>query len=369
MQIEEFALERYFARWEFAARLLLSPSDCEALSQRELVDGMDPEVSGLWSSLKLSYTDSNGHPLLRQEIAGQSPGINAEQVLTCAPEEGVFIAMHALLKPADRVIVTAPGYQSLHAIARSIGCAVDFWPVQPEGGSWALDMDLLAKLLPGAKLLVVNFPHNPTGYLPARPLFARILEMAERAGARVFSDEMYRLLERDASARLDPVSSLLADAVSLGGLSKSCGLPGLRSGWLISRDKGFLQRCRVLKDYLTICAPAPAEILSIAALRRVNELSQRCLSLICENERLMRNFCARHPGLLRWYAPQAGSTIFPRWNGEGDANQLAERCLEREGLMVVPGAMFGGDARHFRVGLGRVDFPAALEAFESGMKQ
>ena len=108
MNIRDFQLERFFAAHEFEARFLLSPSDCESLSLEELLALADADSLEQWRQLRLGYTQSAGHPDLRAEIARLYPGASPDDVLVCAPEEGIFIAMHGMLQPGDRVVVTAP---------------------------------------------------------------------------------------------------------------------------------------------------------------------------------------------------------------------------------------------------------------------
>jgi aspartate/methionine/tyrosine aminotransferase len=365
MQIEDFALERYFARHEFNARFLLSPSDCESLSVQELIALADDETRGLWQDLRLGYTESPGHPRLRAEISHMYSRVDAANVLEAAPEEAIFLAMHALLRPGDRVVVLWPAYQSLYAVARSIGCEVVPWPVELRQGKWSIDLDRLEGMLPGSRLLVVNFPHNPTGFLPTRAEFERIVEMAEQNGVTLFSDEMYRLLERDPADRLPAACDLSPQAISLTGLSKAFGLPGLRIGWLATRNIDWLARCQVLKDYTTICGSAPAEILAIMALRAQTAIVARCAGIVARNQGLMEEFCARRSHLIEWIAPTAGSTAFPRWVGTGSVEELCAAALAKRGLMIVPGSMFDAPGSHFRVGLGRENFPLVLQELQN----
>jgi aspartate/methionine/tyrosine aminotransferase len=354
MQIEPFALERYFARHEFTARHLLSPSDCESLSLSELLALADPETRGLWENLSLGYTESPGHPLLREEIAGMYAGLSADHILTAAPEEAIFLAMNALLRPGDRVLVLTPAYQSLHSIARALGCQVEDWPLAPRDGAWTLDLELLDKLLrKPARLVVVNFPNNPTGFLPNGDEWQLLVDRVARSGAFLFSDEMYRLLEHDPSLRLPPACERYERAINLAGLSKSFGLPGLRAGWLASADRDLLSRIQVLKDYTTICASAPGEILSIIALRAREGILARCRSIVAQNLAAARAFFSARPALFEWLEPGGGSIAFPRWLGPQPVEQLAEELVTERGLMLVPGSMFGGPGKHFRVGLGR----------------
>ncbi len=259
MDIAAFKLERFFAEHEFRARHLLSASDCESLALHELLALADPETLSLWERLSLGYTESQGHPLLRDEVARQHRQIAPDEVLIAAPEEAIFIAMNALLAPGDEVVVTWPAYQSLHAIATALGCRVVHWPLTVRDGAWRLDVDQLNGLITAkTRLIVINFPHNPTGYLPARADLDAIVAIAAQNDLALFSDEMYRLLEYDPAERLPSVCDLYERGVTLSGLSKAFGLPGLRIGWLATRDQELLARCAGLKDYTTICYWRPA---------------------------------------------------------------------------------------------------------------
>ena len=131
MLIVPFQLERYFALYEFKVKYLLSPSDCESLSMAELLSMAAPASLELWQGLRLSYTESQGHPLLRSEVARLYQHIPAENVVIAIPEEAIFIAMQTLLRPGDQVVAIAPAYQSLHEIARSIGCELINWSLTP----------------------------------------------------------------------------------------------------------------------------------------------------------------------------------------------------------------------------------------------
>ncbi len=284
MSLAPFKLERYFAEHEFTAKHLLSPSDCESMGLPELLTLADEETIGLWERLWLGYTESQGHPVLREEIARLYPGVPAEGVLIAAPEEAIFVLMHALLQPGDEIILTWPAYQSLEEVARSIGCNVIRWPLRVESGGWTLDADELNRLATGrTRLVVVNFPHNPTGYLPDRPTWRRILQTAAARGLTLFSDEMYRGLEYDEALCLPPACSIYERAVTLSGLSKSFGLPGLRIGWLATQDEELLGRAGEIKDYTTICSSAPSEILGIVALRARERIVGRNLDIVRSN--------------------------------------------------------------------------------------
>jgi aspartate/methionine/tyrosine aminotransferase len=364
VKIEDFKLERYFARYEFSAKFLLSPSDCESISMHELLELADLTTRQMWDKLRLGYTESAGDPALRAEICRTYESIEIEDVLEAVPEEAIFLAMNAMLRAGDRVVSVWPVYQSLYSIARSLGCAVDVWPVECKAGRWNVDLERLEDLLTGARMLVLNFPHNPTGFLPDQKTFEEILSIADRKRVFVFSDEMYRLLEHREEDRLPAVCDRLERAVSLSGLSKAYGLPGLRVGWLASQDIGFIQRCQSLKDYTTICASAPAEILGLVALRSRKVIVGRCLGIVQRNLALARDFFRSQPALFDWIDPQGGSTVFPLWKGAETVDNFCAEALEKRGVMIVPGTMFDASGNHFRIGLGRSNFPSALDALK-----
>jgi len=367
MDITPFKLERFFSRYEFTATHLLCPSDCEPLSLQEVLDRMDGESRRLWKDLSLGYTETAGHPLLRRQVADLYDHVDAEQVLILAPEEGIFLTMHALLRKGDHVICTFPGYQSLYQIAQSLGCGVERWTARPgQDGTWHFDMrELNGMVREHTRLLVVNFPHNPTGALPEIDGFLGLAEWAGKRNITLFSDEMYRFLEYDKRTRLPAAVDLLEQAISLGGLSKSFSLPGLRIGWLVTRDARMRQAIQNLRDYTTICPPAPAEILGLAALRDRAWILKRNHDIVSRNRSLLAEFLGNHERLITMPRPLAGTLGFARWLGAGTADDLCRDLLEDRGVLLAPGSLFDVENRWFRIGFGRRDFNRALGEFDA----
>jgi aspartate/methionine/tyrosine aminotransferase len=364
-ELRPFALERYFAAYEFAVDFLLSASDCEALSLSALVEGADAETRGLWEHLSLAYTESQGHPLLRAEIAKLYETIDPGEVLTAVPEEAIFLLMHALLRPGDHVVAMFPAYQSLYALAEGLGCRVTRWPLRAESGKWVLDMDALAEsLTDDTRLIVINFPHNPTGFLPPREQFEAIIGMARERGIYVFSDEMYRLLEYSPDDTLPAGCDLYERAVSLSGLSKTFSLPGLRLGWLATHDRALLAACGAFKDYTTICGSAPSEILGIMGLRERDQIIATNRALIAENVNAVNALLARHRDRLAWRPPQAGSVAVGQLLAGGPIEDFCRGLLAQENTMLLPGSVFEMAGDCFRLGLGRRNFKEGLARLE-----
>ncbi len=363
MHITPFALERHFARYEFSARHLLSCSDCEPLTLAEVLELADAEVRASWERLRLAYTESRGHPLLRSAIASLYHGVEPGEVVEVVPEEGIFLTMMTLLEPGDHVVATWPAYQSLYQVAADLGCEVTFW--RPAEDAWRFDVDALERALrPTTRLVVVNFPHNPTGAMLEHAQLERVVELVERSGAYLLSDEMYRFLEPDRASRLPSAVELSVRAAALGGLSKSLSAPGLRVGWVVTHDSALLGRLAVAKDYTTICASAPSEILGLAILRARERVVARNRDRIARNVEAFDSFVGRHQGLVSWTPPAGGPVALAKLRAPEGAAELCRRLVEEAGVMLLPSTVFDYGDAHVRLGLGRESFPAALEALE-----
>jgi aspartate/methionine/tyrosine aminotransferase len=360
-----FALERFFAEFEFSARYLLSSSDCETLSTRELLT-MEPGAEARYLDRRLGYTETRGDPALRADIARLYEGLGPESLIVHAgAEEAILDFCLAFLSPGDHVVVNFPCYQSLSEIPRALGCAVDPWPLREEGGRWAFDVEALSRLLePKTKLVILNAPHNPTGALPTREEFDAIVALCAKAGAILFSDEVYRYLEFDAGRRLPAACEVYESGVSLNVLSKSAGLAGLRIGWLATRRVDILDAVAAVKDYGTICSSAPSEFLAGVAVRHLDRLVGRSRATIASNLALLEGFFTRRRDFVSWTAPEGGSIGFPRLAGGEDAEALSRRLVAESGVMILPGSCFSCDPASFRLGFGRTSLPEALTTFE-----
>ncbi len=364
MKISPFQLERYFAKYEFSAPYLLCTSDCEPLTLKELLALADSDSLKMWEDLWLGYTESQGHPILRKEVTNFYQNIKVENVLITAPEEGVFVAMNVLVDKGDHVITTFPGYQSLYEIANSVGCELSQWKPKLTD-SWKFDVEDLKKLIkPNTKLIVMNFPHNPTGSLITKEEQKAILDLAREKNIYVFSDEMYRFMEYDEKDRLPSSSDLYENAISLFGLSKTFALAGLRIGWLTTQNTDLIQKFLSFKDFTTICPSAPSEILAIIAIRAKDKIINRNLKIIQSNLKLFDDFFTRHAEYFKWLKPKAGPIAFPELKGSKDVAEFCLDLVEKKGVMILPSKVYDFEGNNFRVGFGRKNTPEALKLLE-----
>jgi aspartate/methionine/tyrosine aminotransferase len=363
MQLAPFKLERYFARYEFNAKYLLCSSDCESISVGDLL-AFEPDAEEGLKRHWLGYTESSGALSLRQEISRIYASIQPEHVLVhSGAEEAIFLFMHAVLQPGDHIIVHWPCYQSLFEIARSIGCEVTIWEARLQN-KWAPDMDELKHgLRPNTRAIIINTPHNPTGYLMPQADYRAVNQLAHEHGIILFSDEVYRELEYSPADRLASACDLNPSAVSLGVMSKAYGLAGLRIGWIATHNAPVQARMAALKDYTTICNSAPSEYLAELAIRQRVQIAGRNLKIIHDNLFILDNFFTAHAKIFEWVRPKAGPIAFPRLSGE-DVDQFCQRLVTSVGVLLLPGTMYDHPGNHFRVGFARKNMPQSLEQLQ-----
>jgi aspartate/methionine/tyrosine aminotransferase len=363
MQLPPFKLERYFAQYEFSVHYLLCSSDCESLSIGDLL-ALEPGAEEVFQRHWLGYTESQGAPSLRGGISHIYSGIRPEQILVhSGAEEAIFLFMQAALRPGDHVIVHWPCYQSLSEVAKSLGARVSFWEARAEN-NWALDLDELNRLIrPETRAIVVNTPHNPTGYLMPQDDFTALNALAQEHNLLLFSDEVYRELEYDPADRLPAACDINPSAISLGVMSKTYGLAGLRIGWIATQNSGVLQKMAALKDYTTICNSAPSEFLAELALRHREKLAARNLDIISDNLALLDAFFSRHARQFDWVRPKAGPIAFPRLL-TGDIENFCDGLVKTTGLLLLPGTLYDHPGNHFRLGYARSNLPEALARFD-----
>jgi len=368
MKIEDFKLERFFSVHEFSAEHMICGSDCESMTVDGLIS-LDPSYEMNLKDLWLGYTESKGHPELREEISNLYEDIGPEDILVFSgAEEGIFVFMNSVLSRGDHVITQFPAYQSLYGIARSIGASMTKWEMK-EGTSWDLDLDDLERSIrEKTKLIVVNSPHNPTGHILPKEAQRALSDIADDRGILVFSDEVYRFLDNMGDSWMSSMADSSENCFSLGVMSKSYGLAGLRIGWIASKNAEAMERMARFKDYTSICNSAPSELFSIMALRNAKKILDRNRAIIKDNLSLFEGLIKKHDDILDWARPDGGSTGFPRLRGNSSSEAFAKNLLESKGVLVLPSKYMDYDDLHFRVGLGRMNFSKGLELLDLYME-
>jgi aspartate/methionine/tyrosine aminotransferase len=197
--------------------------------------------------------------------------------------------------------------------------------------------------------------------------------MCRRSGIWIFSDEVYRLIERRPAMRLPQIVDIYERGISLNVMSKAYGLPGLRIGWLACQDPAVLGRCERYKHYLSICNSAPSEYLARVALRLHESILERNRSIVESNLVLLERFFGEFSELFDWRVPDGGCVGFIRYKGAEGVERFARRLVEEAGVLVLPASIYVSelnDVPHdcFRIGYGRKLVPKALESARTWLR-
>jgi aspartate/methionine/tyrosine aminotransferase len=370
LALPDFALEVYFEKWEFVAPHHLTASDAETFTVEELLALGDQSDRDELLSLPLSYVPTRGSDELRAAIASTYENVEPDDVLAFAGAgEALFWAMQLLCEPGEHAIVTVPNYQSIESVPIAAGIEVDGLPLWSGAGRelrWELDLDLLEALLrPTTRLVSVNFPNNPTGFVPDLSTWARLVELCDERDIRLLSDEVYRGVEVDPARTLPQAADLSPRALSVNVMSKAYGLPGLRVGWIATRDRGVLSRLERAKHYTSISNAGPGELLATLALRHADEILDRNRAIVAANVEVVRSFMADHDELFEFDPPDGGCVTFPRYLGDDGVETFCTRAVEEAGVFLVPASIYHSELGpvpndRFRIGLGRRGVPEAL---------
>jgi aspartate/methionine/tyrosine aminotransferase len=371
--LPDFRLETYLGKWEFACRYHMTASDMQTLSLKELLALASPADRAAFEDLPLHYIETTGTAPLRAAVAATYQGVQPEDILAFAgAEEGIFCAMHALLERHDHAIVVTPNYQSSEELPRAL-CATSGVALDADD-NWSLDLEQVkAAIRPNTKLIAVNFPHNPTGKVIDRRTFDGLVALCRQHGIWLFSDEVYRGLERSAEIRLPSAIEAYEKGLTLGVMSKAYGLPGLRVGWIASKDHALLHKMDRVKHYLSICNAGPSEHLAVIALKASEKIIGRNRDLIKRNLVAVDAFFAEFPDLFEWRHPDGGCIAYPRYLGQDGVETFCRRLVEEAGIVLLPASLYRSDLTatpgdRFRIGFGRNYIPEGLAAMRAYLR-
>lgn len=358
-----FTLEEYLLAHEHKAELSFCSSGVDSLTLKTLLALADPDSLRRWETLQLGYSTPQGAPLLRAEIANQYANLPADGVMLFSGAcEAIFCAMQALLTPSDHAVVITPCYQSLKSVAASI-CPVTEVPLRFED-NWQLDVSSIeAAMRPDTHMIIVNFPNNPTGAIPDLQTFQALVELARRHNAYLFSDEVYQLMELDPADRLPAAVDCYEKGLSVGSLSKVYGLPGLRVGWLATRDTSVISKLLSFRHYATICENTPGETLALMALRARNAIVANHMAQLRTQFQQFQVWMTAHADTFEWVPPKAGCLAFPRLR-QGSADRFAMELLTQEKVLLLPGSLYETPGEFLRFGFGNQNLPESLHRLE-----
>lgn len=368
-QLPDFRLETHFSKWEFKAKYHLTASDAESLSLADLLAMADDDDRQAFETMWLGYTQTYGDPYLREVIASTYTAQSARNILGFAgASEGIFAANHVILDKDSHAIVITPNYQSHETLPQAI-CEASAVALNPQE-NWSLDIDeIAAAIRPNTKLLTINFPHNPTGAILPKERYDALIALCRTHGIYILHDEIFNGLGPTGTEHLPYIADVYERGLSLGVMSKSYGLPGLRIGWIACQDHKILSQMERMKHYLSICNSGPSEKLSIIALKNKAKLLARNNAIIDHNWPLWEAFFQKHHTLFDCQRPDGSCMGFARYKGRDGVDAFAERLVEEAGVLLLPSAIYRSSLTntptdHFRFGYGRLGLEEGLSAMD-----
>jgi capreomycidine synthase len=299
---------------------------------------------------------------VRRAVARRWAGGDADRVMvTHGSTEAIFLVMNALLRAGDEVVVLDPVYPGLGDVVRAMGCRLRPWTLAP-GSGWRPDLEELASLVSErTRMVVVNFPHNPTGATLTPGEQDALLSIVERAGAWLLWDGAFADLTYGAPPLPDPATRY-DRAVSLGTLSKAYGLPGLRVGWCLAAPE-VLERMTRVRDYTTLHLSPLVELIA----ERVVDAADRVLAgkhaIARRNRQAVERWMDEQGGAITWTLPAGGVCGFPRLHEVPDVEAFCHALAREQRVMLVPGTCFGTPG-HVRLGFG-----GSAAALETGLER
>jgi capreomycidine synthase len=342
-------LEDWMRDYYFSTEIDVGSSGVEDYNLGELRRLLGVSLEEL-DDLTLHDSRTLGDPPLRAAIARRWAGGETDRVfVTHGATEANFLAMNALLRRGDEVVVLAPLYQQLYSIAGAIGCRLVRLPLAWDRG-YVLDLDAAAALIgPRTRMIVVNFPHNPTGATLTVPQQQELIRLAARAGAYLVWDAAFGELTYEQPPLPDP-GRFYERAITMGTLSKAFGLPGLRLGWCLAPPEALAHFARI-RDYLTLHQSPLVELLARRVIENADLVLAPRLRQAARNRQTVARWIDEQGELVSWVKPTAGVCAFPRLERVADVDAFCRLLAAERGLLLVPGSCFGCP-RHVRLGFG-----------------
>jgi len=347
-----FALEEFMSRYEQEVEVNLSESGVHPLTLGDLLDMAGAAPDAL-RDIEINYPHVEGIPALREAIAALYPGARPEQVLvTVGAIEANYDVTAALVGPGEPMAVMLPNYLQIWGMAQNRGVDLRTFRLRDDAG-WALDRDGLERAAPpGTRLIAVCNPNNPTGRSLTGDEMDAVVAVAERSGAWLLADEVYRGAERVGDEETPSFWGRSERVIAVGSMSKAYGLPGLRIGWAVAPAE-VVERSWRRHEYTTISASMLANHLAVLALRPDvrPRILERTRGFIRRGYRVLEEWMAQHPGLLSVHPPDAAAIAFLRYDRDVASQAIADRIRTEQGALVVPGSLFGVE-HHIRVSFG-----------------
>jgi aspartate/methionine/tyrosine aminotransferase len=296
-----------------------------------------------------SHTGSGGGSTGSRDSAGTLTADNV--LLTIGAAGALFIIATTLLEKGDELIVVRPNYATNIETPRAIGAAIHYIDLTFEN-KWALDIEQIRRAItPRTRYISVTHPHNPTGACLEAAQLQELAEIAETHHLYVLVDETYR--DMVFGPQLPLAAEYSPRLISISSLSKTYGLPGLRTGWIICRDRPLFETFLAAKEQIHICGPVLDEELAYRYLVQRDQHFPRIRADIAEKFVLVKTWMESQDK-WEWVEPRGGCVCFPRIRRPEriDIDKFYDLLLKKYGTYVGPGHWFEMPRHYIRLGFG-----------------
>lgn len=357
MDMSSFLVDAYFTEYESKAKYMMGSSDPESLPLKEAVSDLSK-----YADEPLGYALGNGYLPLREKLSALYETVTPDQIaMMNGGEETIYVTMRALLKPGDEIVVQMPSYQSLSVIAKEIGCSIiEYRPGFEE--KWAFDLETLkTKITPKTRLLILNYPHNPTGACLTDGEMASIVALCREHRLYLIADEVYRFLRMDESCSDASFADLYENAVALGSFSKTFAAPGLRLGWVATKSSELMHKLLAYRHFTSTCSNLPCQWIASELLNKRDTIMQRNNAIVRQNATLLEQFVQQHTDLFAYVPPKGATMAYVKLLGGQSAMDFCMEVLEHTGVLIVPSSVLESSDEYLRVGLCRESFPKCIQ--------
>ncbi len=371
IEFHPFEMERMMSHFEQEVEFNLSESGVHPITLQSLLSD-HPEAINELLATEINYPHVNGIPLLRDNIAVTYDGATRDNVLvTVGAIEANYVAIRAMLNPADEIVVMLPNYMQIWGVAKNHGLTVKTFKLQEDDG-WAPDLaELESKINARTKLIAVCNPNNPTGRILTESEMDRIVELASRNDSWILADEVYRGAERTTDEITPSFYGRYEKVVAIGSMSKAYGLPGLRIGWAVA-PPALLEELWARHEYVAISATMLSNKLAAIALdpKTRKRILDRTRSYIRAGFPVLQQWMDDHPGLFSLTPPDASAVAFIKYDLDINSSEFIRRLHSEKSVLIVPGDHFGLD-HHLRIsfGLQRDYLTSGLDRIASLIKE
>ena len=351
MRIAEFKIEEWMNKYEASALYDLTTTCISPLCINDLP--FSKEVF----DLKLGYGDITGSERLKAAIQTLYERDHSITVTHGAIGANQLVFL-SLLEKGDEVVSVVPTYQQHYSIPEALGCRVKLYFLKEEN-FWLPDLEELEKIItPDTKLLCLNNPNNPTGAVIPDRMLEKIVEIARKNNVWILSDEVYRGLNLIGKPYSKSIADIYEKGISVGSMSKTYSLPGLRVGWVAAKAD-LVNEINHQRQYNTISVSAPDDYFSAVALENKDFIHERNFKIMNEGVNILNNWLKNTPE-VRCILPKGGTTVLLKYNLDLPSRDFCKKLQAETGVALLPGETLEMEG-YVRLGFCAENLEPALE--------